>query len=134
MMKNRLIAMAICLCLPLCMWGKSLHVAKTGNDSYEGTEERPFLTIGRAADVAQPGDVIIIHEGTYRECVVPPRGGDSDKNRIVFQAAEGEQGFYNTGHHCGIVHDNFLHRKRALSDDVHFLYRGHCRRRNYNLR
>lgn len=89
-MKNKLIGIIICLCIPFSMWGKSFHVAKTGDDGNVGTEKHPFLTIGRAAEVAYSGDVIIIHEGIYRECIVPPRGGNSDKERIIYQAAEGE--------------------------------------------
>jgi hypothetical protein len=40
--------------------------------------------------MAQPGDVITVHEGIYREEITPPRGGTSDKKRIVYQAAPGE--------------------------------------------
>jgi alpha-N-arabinofuranosidase len=43
------------------------HVAKTGKDTNPGTAASPFLTIQRAADVAQPGDVITVHAGIYRE-------------------------------------------------------------------
>jgi hypothetical protein len=32
-----------------------------------------------------------VHEGTYRERVTPPRGGESDAKRIVFQATAGEK-------------------------------------------
>ncbi len=66
------------------------HVAKNGNDANEGSAAKPFLTIQRAADVAQPGDVITVHKGIYRERVDPPRGGTSDDQRIVYQAAPGE--------------------------------------------
>lgn len=66
------------------------HVAKTGMDSNTGTPEAPFLTIQKAADLAQPGDIITVHEGIYREEITPPRGGFSDDKRIVYQAAEGE--------------------------------------------
>jgi alpha-N-arabinofuranosidase len=48
-------------------------------------------TIQRAAELAQPGDVITVHEGVYRERVNPPRGGRSDRKRIVYQAARGEK-------------------------------------------
>jgi len=65
------------------------HVKKTGSDLNPGTEERPFLTISKAAYVAKPGDVITVHEGIYREWVRPKRGGTSSQ-RIVYQAAEGE--------------------------------------------
>ena len=70
---------------------KEYHVAKTGNDKNPGSIEAPFLTIQAAANIAQPGDVITVHEGVYREWVKPPRGGDSESKRIVYQAAEGEK-------------------------------------------
>ncbi|WP_372948736.1 right-handed parallel beta-helix repeat-containing protein [Mariniphaga sp.] len=73
------------------LFAKEFHVAKTGNNSHPGTKENPFLTIQAAADVAQPGDIITIHEGVYREWVKPPRGGNSDTERIVYQAAEGDK-------------------------------------------
>ena len=38
----------------------------------------PLKTISAAAQLAQPGDVITVHEGVYRERVAPPRGGESD--------------------------------------------------------
>ena len=67
------------------------HVALDGRDTNPGTPRRPFRTIQRAADVAQPGDVITVHEGVYRERINPPRGGESDAKRIVYQAAPGEK-------------------------------------------
>lgn len=47
-------------------------------------------TITAAARLAQPGDVITVHEGTYRERVTPPRGGSSERRRITYRAAPGE--------------------------------------------
>ncbi|MCU0871462.1 MAG: carbohydrate-binding protein [Pirellulaceae bacterium] len=41
--------------------------------------------------MAQPGDVVTVHEGVYRELVNPPRGGESDAKRIIYQAAPGEK-------------------------------------------
>ncbi len=67
------------------------HVSVKGSDSNKGTKAAPFLTIQRAADLAQPGDVITVHEGIYRERINPPRGGTSDEKRIVYQAAPGER-------------------------------------------
>src|SRR5215469_3167715 len=69
----------------------NLYVAKTGDDSNSGTEQMPFRTIQHAADVAQPGDVITVGDGIYREDVNPPRGGLSDSDRIIYQAAPGEK-------------------------------------------
>lgn len=67
------------------------HVAKSGCDRDPGTQERPFLTIQRAADVAAAGDTVIVHEGVYREWVKPRRGGLSKDLRITYMAAEGEK-------------------------------------------
>ena len=49
----------------------------------------PLKTISAAAELAQPGDTIMVHEGIYREEVNPPRGGTSDAQRIVYTAAPG---------------------------------------------
>ncbi|NOX53623.1 MAG: DUF1565 domain-containing protein [Planctomycetes bacterium] len=69
---------------------REYHVSVRGDDANPGTKTQPFRTIGRAAKVAKRGDVVIVHEGTYREKIEPARGGLSDDERIVYQAAEGE--------------------------------------------
>jgi len=71
--------------------GGEFHVATQGDDSNPGTQASPLRTIQRAAEMAQPGDVITVHEGVYRERVNPLRGGASDAERIVYQAAPGEK-------------------------------------------
>ena len=43
-----------------------IHVATTGNDDNAGTENAPLLTIHKAVELVQPGDRILIHEGTYK--------------------------------------------------------------------
>jgi alpha-N-arabinofuranosidase len=68
-----------------------IHVAASGDDAAPGTRESPLRTIQRAADLARPGDTITVREGIYRERVNPPRGGESDEKRIVYQAAPGEK-------------------------------------------
>ena len=70
---------------------RELHVSLQGNDGNDGSSGRPYQTISAAARVAQPGDTITVHAGTYRERVTPPRGGESNEKRIVYQAAAGEQ-------------------------------------------
>jgi alpha-N-arabinofuranosidase len=49
----------------------------------------PLKTISAAAELAQPGDTIMVHEGIYREELNPPRGGTSDAQRIVYTPAPG---------------------------------------------
>ena len=67
-----------------------IHVALSGNDTHRGTKSAPLRSIQHAADLAQPGDTITVHAGTYRERITPPRGGQSDSKRIVYQTARGE--------------------------------------------
>jgi alpha-L-arabinofuranosidase len=70
---------------------KEYHVAVTGSDSNNGSAEKPFKTISAASDAAMPGDIITVHAGVYREKITPARGGNSDTERIVYQAAPGEK-------------------------------------------
>ncbi|MCX8107266.1 MAG: DUF1565 domain-containing protein, partial [Verrucomicrobiae bacterium] len=54
--------------------GAEYHVsAKARADKCDGSRRNPFRTISAAARIAQPGDVITVHEGVYRERVNPPR-------------------------------------------------------------
>jgi alpha-L-arabinofuranosidase len=66
------------------------HVAVSGSNNAPGNGAEPFQTISRAAEIAMPGDTVIVHEGIYREWVKPKNGGLSDTMRITYQAAEGE--------------------------------------------
>lgn len=70
---------------------KEYHVAQSGNDANNGNNTKPFKTIMAAAQKAMPGDIITIHEGIYREQITPPRGGNSNQERIVYRAASGEK-------------------------------------------
>ena len=77
--------------LATTVYAADFHVAPKGDDANPGTPTAPLRTIQRAADLAQPGDVITVHEGVYRERITPPRGGASDTRRIVYQAAPGDK-------------------------------------------
>ena len=70
---------------------REIHVAKTGSDSASGSQASPFLSINKAASIAQPGDAVTVHAGTYREWIKPPRGGTGDSSRITYCAATGEK-------------------------------------------
>ncbi len=72
---------------------REMHVSKVGNDAAPGSAARPYLTINKAASVAQPGDTVLVHAGTYREWVKPRRGGTDDRTRITYRAAPGEEVF-----------------------------------------
>jgi hypothetical protein len=77
--------------IPQLVSAKEFHVSTAGNDQNKGTASKPLRTISAAAQLAQPGDVITVHEGVYRERVTPPRGGTSEKERIVYRAAPGDR-------------------------------------------
>ena len=63
------------------LFAATLHVAPDGDG------ESVFRTIGAAAIRAQPGDVILVRPGVYREHIAPERGGEAGKP-IVYRAAK----------------------------------------------
>ena len=52
-----------------------------------GTQERPFKLINEAAQLAEPGDEVLVFPGTYRENVNPIHAGTKDA-RIVYRSVE----------------------------------------------
>lgn len=68
----------------------TFHVSPTGSDTAAGGPDAPFATINHAAQVALPGDTVVVHAGEYREWVTPARGGLSNTRRITYCVAEGE--------------------------------------------
>lgn len=75
----------------LVVSAKEYHVSVNGSNKNNGSAAKPFKTINFAAQLAQPGDIITVHTGTYREWINPKRGGESDSKRIVYRAASGEK-------------------------------------------
>ncbi len=79
-------------------WEQPLRFSRTyyvdgqaagADDSGPGTKERPFRTIGKAAQILQPGERVVIAAGVYRECVRPARGGSGPSRMIGYEAAPG---------------------------------------------
>jgi hypothetical protein len=60
----------------------TLHVNVKGDDRGEGSEAKPLRTIQRAAEMAQPGDTVLVAPGIYRERIAPPRGGHPNCSRV----------------------------------------------------
>ncbi|MFC1652690.1 right-handed parallel beta-helix repeat-containing protein [Planctomycetota bacterium] len=75
------------------IFASEIHVSKRGSDSASGSRAQPYLTINKAASVVQPGDIVTVHAGTYREWVKPIHGGTDDSKRITFRAALDEKVF-----------------------------------------
>lgn len=68
------------------------YVAQNNFAGGDGSREHPFKTIQEAANVALPGDEIIVSPGIYRERVDPPLGGE-----------EGMPIVYRSSSHLGAV-------------------------------
>lgn len=90
-MEEKLKLLIIILFTALSVFSREFHVSVNGYDRNEGSILMPLKTISAAADLALPGDTIIVHAGIYREWVKPSRGGLSNDHRIVYMAAEGEE-------------------------------------------
>ncbi|MBR1623524.1 MAG: DUF1565 domain-containing protein, partial [Pseudobutyrivibrio sp.] len=59
------------------------NAPKDGN----GSKESPFKRINDAAQIARPGDEVIVAPGIYREHVKPKYAGE-ENNRIVYRSEE----------------------------------------------
>lgn len=70
--------------------GTTYFVATNGSDANNGTSvSTPFLTIQKAALMAQAGDTVTIRGGTYRETVTPFHSGTAG-NKVTYQNYSGE--------------------------------------------
>lgn len=68
--------------------GSVYYVTASGFDRNPGDARRPVRTIGRAAMLAQPGDMVVVSPGTYQEAVVLTQSGESGAP-IVFRGLPG---------------------------------------------
>lgn len=55
-------------------------------DTNAGTQDRPWLTIGKAAETLAAGDTAVVKPGIYSERVAPKQSGSADKP-ITYRAA-----------------------------------------------
>ncbi len=61
------------------------------SDEGGGSPEKPFLTIKKAADNADGGDMVLIHEGEYHETVRPTGSGRSETEMLCFMGKKGDR-------------------------------------------
>ena len=62
------------------------YVSTEGDDSNNGSINKPFRTIQTAANISKPGDTILVQPGIYRERVSPPIGGSSPSLPITYKS------------------------------------------------
>ena len=75
------------------------YVAVAGDDSAAGTQAKPFASMQRAQDAAEPGDTVFIRGGVYKINKVPAsnsgihltKSGTSETKRICYWAYPGEK-------------------------------------------
>lgn len=72
------------------VWVVDQKNVKALDDQKSGSYERPFRTISRAAELAGPGDTVLVFSGIYRERVAPARGGLPGAP-VVYMASPGEK-------------------------------------------
>ena len=65
------------------------HVQSSAPAGGDGSPQHPFRKISRAAELAAPGDTVLIGDGVYREWVSPRLGGLGPNQRITYCAAPG---------------------------------------------
>ncbi len=69
--------------------GRTFYIAPNGNDADPGSEAKPWQTIQHAADALDPGDTVLIKNGTYRDGAIITRSGQPDKP-LTFKAYPGQ--------------------------------------------
>jgi hypothetical protein len=71
--------------------GKTWVVSLSGSDSNAGTEAAPLRSIATALGKAQPGDLVLVHGGSYVEGTAGDyRALVMDKDNVILTAAAGE--------------------------------------------
>lgn len=77
-----------------CPHGRVWHVdgqAPNASDENNGTEKAPFRTINHGAELALPGDTVLVAEGVYREHVSPAHSGYDLAHMITCAARDRHQ-------------------------------------------
>ena len=80
----------------------AIHVATIGNDSNEGTPEKPLLTLHKAVELVQPGDTIWVHGGTYvisERIKIPEKATSAERRCYLWAAGDGEVVIDGSGMH-----------------------------------
>lgn len=81
-------------------WEKPQKISKTyyvdnqnanASDDNDGSAEKPFKTINKAAQILKAGERVVIKAGVYRESIHPVNSGTGPAKMISFEAAEGEE-------------------------------------------
>ncbi|MBS3166413.1 DUF1565 domain-containing protein [Candidatus Woesearchaeota archaeon] len=72
-------------CIGSSTSGTTYYVSLSGDDNNPGTLAQPWKTIGKANQMLQAGDTVLIHAGTYNEHIRPINSGTNNTNRITYR-------------------------------------------------
>ena len=86
---HKRILQLVLMALPMMVAATEIHISPKGNDANPGTIDKPFRTIQAAINKMNPGDVCIVHNGTYRENIEIIKSGNAAAP-ITIKAANGE--------------------------------------------
>ena len=67
--------------------GKTIYVNVNASQGGNGSKDAPFMNIQDAANIAMPGDTVLVAPGIYREYVNPINAGTEDA-RITYKSEE----------------------------------------------
>ena len=76
--------LACSLLLTITVFAETYYVAPSGNDANDGSAGAPWATLQHAADTVQPGDIVLVADGTYVGFQISTSGTVAEP--IVFQA------------------------------------------------
>ena len=103
------------------VWENTTHYSKTyvvnqrhpeASDNNPGTNDKPFLTINKSAQIVKAGERVLIRAGIYRETVEPLNEGTGPEKMISYEAAPGEKVIVSGSR---ILKSNWIQR-RVLTD------------------
>ncbi len=66
---------------PCYVQAREFYVSNDGLDKNDGTREKPFRTLARAALHAEGGDTVILRGGIYRETLTVRHSGEDFANK-----------------------------------------------------
>ncbi len=124
----RLLSLSLRATFALLLFGSvnayaaTFYVAPTGKDTNLGTATAPWLTIQRAANIVNPGDIVVVQPGTYRGAKFSRSGLATAYIRFVGQpgAIVNSPGALNTnGDNLWIRNAHYIRLGRTYGYDLH---------------
>ena len=77
----------LCSLAPQFAMAREIHVSPQGKDSQDGSPQSPYRTLSKATKGLKAGDVVVLHEGRYREGLLLRNLKGTAEKPIVIKAA-----------------------------------------------